>query len=394
MSRLPPRRGTLNVMLTRIHLAVLPVVALAAGCSHSDGSADARDPCPDATTESGMTLLFAFSSIQFDTNDHIEEAHFGFDLDDRFYPYPENGYGGCDTIDWVSAFDVDQNCDAFASDAFECALPRDPCTGRHAGCTIGGVGCRGGVDNVLWAASNTLQSFGVSILDGTQSAFAGNREVILLEVRGVDSFEQDDAVGVRIVRAFPTFAIPCDSVPRDGEYQIDRSTLHSNASSIADAVIDVRGAVVSGRLQVRVPTTLTLPFRWFASSTRYQPVPLDTALHSITLRFDLTADRGERGNFGAWIEPLVVERWVRGIDLSLDGPLASGIVSALTDIDPRHDGHCGNQTPPELYQGGGISIGFGFELTRAHLHPTSPVADAPSPGTCAAPMLPDAGNDE
>ncbi|MFO0561631.1 MAG: hypothetical protein U0269_26705 [Polyangiales bacterium] len=318
---------------------------------------------------SGRTLTYALSSLLVDpTQLEPTDPIAGFDLDehidgDEFTALPMM----CTRIDALSDLDCDQNCNTENID-------RDGRCVRR-GCW-GGRPCIGGVDNQLPAVLDVLDALadaGFSRVGSRaviERVFQQAHASVIVQVSAVESLEEDPSVRVRLLRAVPLFAPPCDATTLDQRYAIDaRSVIAGDPQRpvIADAV----GSIHRRRLRVRFDGAFAFPLIDAGPSLR------DWSVRSPILAADLSEAALSEGNFGATIDG---EQIARAFSTDADGALFGAAFSDLSADGALRD-VCSNRTacPPTF---GRVSVGARFAATRATL--TDRVLSAPLDGLCPA----------
>ncbi len=317
--------------------------------------ADIVDVPRDMPPDTGRSLTFVLDELVVEASDGLDLPHTGFNLDGLFSGPTDAD--GCNHDDFFSLYDRDQH--------------------RPARCTRGTAGCVAGVDNQLPTVFNTIESVsGMSPRAVIAGEVANNRLVVLVHVTSVEDLVDDPDIRVRVFIGFPTFSTGCTSVQPDREYVVDRRSLIAGGTTLGDAIVDVRGRIVSGRLQ----------FAAGAGDVFRLPIPLGAGLstavglRALHMRFDVTDIRGTHGNLGGW---------ATGQDLVdaivMLAPMyraaVEGILGSLVDI--QDGGICVARSGSRARYGG-VSMGMEFTALPVRIREMDPIVDAPPPGTCGA----------
>lgn len=365
--------------------ALIGLVGCGGPANTPDGGNNSSDS--STTTDGGgggpaMTYTYVISELTVsetptDSNSPIT----GFNLDNL---YSVNGDGmlpdtpnSCDKPDYPSMLDHDQNCPMAGW---------NPMTGRcgmNMRCAPG-PGCRGGVDNQLPGIVDAIEtaassSFPMGIRNELSSQIRQNRLSLIVRVTGVNSFENDDDVTVKIYNAFPTFTTGCDSVQPGREYAIDSDSLNS-PSDIESAKIQFPGRIVGGRLQVTAPGMFPLPLPEIMNTS------IMLTLTNAQLRVNLSASGGTGGNIGGSFNGSQLLTAIRRLAPDFEMQAAT-IIGGFVDIE--ENGICRPMSGSMNPMFGGIGVGLGFSLVSART--AAMPARSRATGTCGASSGSDAG---
>ena len=308
-----------------------------------------RDAATDVVIAPTHEYVYVMSAMNVDPDDVATNPHTGFDVDGLASTASDPM--GCGHSDFGSALDPDQN--------------------SPAGCLFGTPGCNGGVDNQFPTMATTIQS--VTMMDARallSQSINNHQLVFVLRLTRVDSFVDDSDVGVQVYRGFPTFSTGCTSVIGGRVYQVDQASLTPGGTTLDDALFNINGRIVAGRLQIVAAATDVLTLRGSGL------IPI--SLHALRLRGDVTPSGIARGNLGGWdtADDLVSQ-------LSMLAPTYASLLPTVvsTFVDVQIAGVCIDRSmhPPAL---GGVSLGAGFAAVPASLSTTAPIATAQTPGTC------------
>lgn len=383
-------RSLLGATLTVLY-ATSALVGCKGGGSTVDGGREASvpfSPCDAGDqqqlaefAQSGTTYVYVLSeTIVDEVPTDAQSRLYGFNLDGIHTAEDGSTPLSCGKPDQPSWFDDEQNCPEHAT---------DPMSGRCVSCQLGcraGVGCRGGVDN-QWP--NVVEVVGTAL---SMTFPAGIRPVIramdrvgtqplVVVVRGVDSFEDDDQVEVSIFDAVQTFSDHCEFVLPDREYAI-RSDSVTDAASMRSRYGVMRGSIRRGRLRAQgdlMPAFLPVdrvhaPYRFAMQRARFN--------------VDLQRNEGRRGNAGALIAGQNALEYLlaltRTVGIGIDLLQIYGFVGGLLDLqspvpDARTEmsGVCVDRSDVNNPMFGNMGVGFGFSLVSARLAPTLATERAP-----------------
>lgn len=335
------------------HALALALAATACGPSGGGPGDAGGDGAGDDASGAGQTYTFVVSDMAIDPGDDptLGPAA-GFNLDGLYSSASDAD--GCVHQDFVSALDPDQN------------MPD--------GCTMLGTGCRGGVDNQLPSLANALDHI-VPIRDILRDEVTHNHLVVLARITGVDSLADDPNVSVNLYIGYPTFTTDCDRVLPDREYSVDATTV--DGGDIERAHLSFAGAIVRGRLRLTPSMsdpTIPIPLPVFGGA------PLTLTLHGVQFRMDLTAQAGERGNLGGYLDG---DEVLRGTCATFPSYCMVDMPIVGNAVDIRRMGVCFDasaMTP----QFGSIGVGINVRAVSARISSATPVATGPARDTCGA----------
>jgi hypothetical protein len=324
---------------------------------------------------------YVIDSIAIDPTDSPDVAHTGFNVDGLFSGPTDAD--GCNTQDFVSPLDPDQNCPSVATNG-TCA--------SASGCPSGIAPCTGGVDNRLPSLINTIMT--ASGRDGRRSwptAIASWEYVLLIHVSGITNDCSGSSVVVSILRGVPDFSDACLRHAPGRSFAVLRSDLVPGATSVDQPRVPLDASIASYRFIVNVAASID------ASATlSFAPLfgrPSDLVVRGVQLRAALSPQQLTAGNFGGVLGGDDVIQATIPLMPSY-AMLVESAIGGLVDVQlplyPDPTGICVS-TMGTTRTYGGLSIGFGFTAVAATISATTPIADGPLPGRCGSPPTSDAG---
>lgn len=351
-----------------------------------DVPVEAAPACIPNATGPSQTVEFAITQLLVDDREQmtrtVRQPSFGFNIDNvrSSSRAAVDGSPDCGFSDFTSTLDPDQNGDR---------------EGRA--CERGAAGCMGGVDNAFPFLIESLGTFlHFTDPDAGRQLTRGirNGAIILVRVSEVDgplgATLCDDQVTVRLYQGVPLFS-DCEELTATGRrYAVTRGSLQPDSTDAKDALVQLQGAIVNGRLRTR-PTTgaASLPELSFAFPAQELPeFTLD--VHNVQLRVTLQDGGVMRdGNLGGVLRtPDLIQRFLsRGVlgQPFFGRPLAQTAMEMSSDLAipiGASGARCNGDLEFNGLTEGGISVGMGFEAVPAVI--TNTVVDAPRTRRCGS----------
>jgi hypothetical protein len=185
---------------------------------------------------------------------------------------------------------------------------------------------RKGIDNQLAPLIPDIEAvFGDAITGLVQGAINNGELIVLLEVTGVDDFENDDCVGLVVGIGKGRVALGTDGVI-EGYQTFERDPDNVRTAAVEGRIVD--GVLTAGPFEMAIPLALF-------------DVSFTLHFHDAMFRFTIDGDRRYDGVFGGAFEiEELIDGVKEGAGVADNIPLIRLVLGGAADFSPDEAGKC------------------------------------------------------